>query len=142
MPKIAINLKKLGFNITILAEDYYLSGLMNEIQKFLSEMIKKQREDFPWEFYAPFIREDLVPQYEFFLENPLLRNNDNAQWMDFVTSLISYFFTYSYMKNIPIKLVHIDSFEKAISKGIYVNLTNGDKPDLVEGIDYIKYVRV
>jgi len=142
MSKSAINFKKLGYNLTILAEDYYLAALMEKIQQHMIATIKREREDFPWEFYIPYLREGLVLEYKFFLKNPSMRNKKNPEWMAFVNSSIGYFFANSYMKNIPIKLVHIDSFEKAISKGIYVNLTNGDKPDLVEGIDYIKYVRV
>lgn len=135
----AINFKSIGYNLTILANDNCLSSIM----KIIEEQIKKGLSDeIRWDICVATMRHNLKNQYERFLKNPSLRDQRCSEWDDFISQSISYFFTDAYFYNRPIRLVSPDFFEQVITKGIYVNLTNVEKPDLVEDIDYIKYVKV
>lgn len=142
MPTSAINLKSIGYNLTVLADDFYLSEMMKKTEEFLSEAINELDDEVRWDLLIPMMLSNLKSKYDGFLKNPLNCTAENPEWTDFVTESIGYFFIHSYMNGTPVNLVHIDSFEKAITKGIYANLSKSDKPDLVQGIDYIEYVRV
>jgi len=142
MSKSAINFKSLGYNLTILAYDHMLFNYMEDIENQMEKLVQKNREYIKSDILVAIMRHDLKTKYKNFFKNPSLQNNGETEWNDFITSSIAYFFTRAYFYNTPIKLVKLEVFDEVIKKGIYVNLTNGDTPDLVEGIDYIKYVGV
>ena len=138
----AINFRTLGYNLTILAYDYVLFAYMKNIQEHAGKMVQEHGENFKWDIFVAMMRHNLKDEYKRFLGKPSLQNKENEEWADFINRSIAYFFTEAYFYNKPIRLVSPDVFEQVITKGIYVNLTNAEKPDLVEGIDYIKYVKV
>jgi uncharacterized protein YlbG (UPF0298 family) len=141
MMNVAINLRSIGYNLTILAEYHALFIRMQSTERTIMEMCeanKIKRVD----VFAAQLRHDLKARYKNFLANPELRIKGNPDWDDFIFESMFYFFTWAFIYDTPINLVDIDDFDKVITKGLYVNMTDEDKPDLVEGVDYIKYVKV
>jgi hypothetical protein len=141
MKKSAINLRSIGYNLTILAREDLLAHYMDGIEKFLAEKMEEHK-DVHWDVHAALMRHDLKARYKNFLAYSQLRIKGNKDWDDFIAESIWYFFTWAYIYETPINLVDIAAFDKVITRGLYVNMTDGDKPDLVEGVDYIKYVKV
>ena len=141
MTKSAINLRSIGYNLTILVEDHVLVHFMDGIDKFLVAKLE-ENNDIYWDVYAAQLRHNLKARYKDFLDNPQLRIKGDTDWDKFIMDSIGYFFTWAFIYNTQINLVDIAAFDKVITKGIFENLTDGDKPDLIEGIDYIKYVKV
>lgn len=141
MTKVAINLRDIGYNLTILAEYHFLFGCMQITENSIFESIDKE-EGIRWDVYAAQLRHNLKARYKKFAARPEIRINGNPDWDDFIKKSIIYFFTWACVYETPIRLVELDDFDKVITKGLFENLTDGDKPDLIEGVDYIKYVKV
>lgn len=141
MSSVAINFRSIGFNLTIL-NDYDETFINMQIwEEFLKDQMNK-KPNMRWDVFVASIRHKLKAGYKTFLKDPSLRNDKNPEWKGFIDEAIRYFFFWAFIYDTPIYLVDLEAFDKVIQKGIYVNLTNSDRPNLIEGIPYVKYTKV